>query len=156
MRRESSVVPTWLNLFAGSIGRAVAAPPSAVRRLCGEQLEDGTVLSTAPVPVESLQGETMASYLAHEHAMGPALPAEAAPAPAPDVQQLAAMASPTSIDHLFGAGYGQGSGEGEGSGSGSGGISGSGSGGGAASASGTGSGEGEGSGSGSGSGSGGG
>ena len=110
------------------------------------------VLSTAPVPVESTQGQSLANYLAHEHSMGPALPAEVAPAPAaaPDVQQLAATLSQPSIDRLFGIGHGDG--EGGGSGSGSGGGSGSGSG--AVAGSGSGSGEGSGSGSGGGSGSG--
>lgn len=153
MPRERTA-PTWLNPLAGLIGHDRAAPPTAVRRLRGERLEDRMVLSTAPVPVEAPQGQTLAEYMAQEHPMGPAIPADApAPAAAPDMQQVAALLSPTSIDQLFGSGYGNGSGEGEGSGSGSGGISGSGSGGGAAS--GSGSGEGEGSGSGSGSGSGG-
>src|SRR5262245_42414265 len=105
--------PTWLRSFVGPIGRDRAAPPSAVRSLRGEQLENRMVLSTAPVPVEAPQGETLAEYMAQEHAMGPALPAEAAPAAARDPQQVAAMLSPTSIDQLFGTGYGQGSGEGE-------------------------------------------
>jgi hypothetical protein len=148
MPREKRA-PNWLNPFAGLISRDHAAPPSAVRRLCGERLEDRMVLSTAPVPVEAPQAESLAKYMAEEHSMGPALPAEVAPAPVPEMQQLAATLSPTSIDQLFGVGHGEG--EGGESGSGSGGGSGSGSG----TVAGSGSGSGEGSGSGSGSGSGG-
>lgn len=155
MPRERTA-PIWLTPFSGLVGHHRAAAPSpAVRRLRGERLEDRTVLSTAPVPVEAPDAQSLEAYLAQQHPMGPVLPAEVAaepaPTPAPDIEQMAATLAPASIDQLFGVGYGQGAGEGEGSGSGSGGGAGSGSGGGVASGSGSGSGEGEGSGSGSGS-----
>jgi hypothetical protein len=147
MTRER-ITPTWRNPFAGLIGRdRVAPPPSAMRRLRGERLEDRMVLSTAPVPVDVSQGQSLEGYLTQDHPMGPTLPAEVASATAPeaatasapeaDLQRLAATISPTSIDQWFGVGYGEGAGEGEGSGSGSGAGSGSGSGAGSGSGSGS-------------------
>jgi len=154
---QQKFAPTWLNPFAGLIGRQRGAVPPAYRRLRGECLEDRMVLSTAALPVDTAQGQSLADYLAQAHSMGPALPAEPAAAPASDVQQLSATLSPTSIDRLFGVEHGEGeggSGWGSGSGSGSGSGAGSGSGSGAGSGSGSGSGSGAGSGSGGGSGSG--
>ncbi len=157
MSREKTA-PTWQNRLTSFFGRTRRAEaPWPFRRLRGEILENRMVLSTAPI--DASHGESLADYLAEQHPMGPTAPADVAQdsisdtaAPAPDMKQLAATMSPTSIDHWFGAGYGEGEGEGGGSGSGSGGGSGSGSGAGSGSGSGVGSGSGSGGGSGSGSG----
>src|SRR4051812_8875723 len=75
---QQKFAPTWLNPFAGLIGRQRGAVPPAYRRLRGECLEDRMVLSTAALPVDTAQGQSLADYLAQAHSMGPALPAEPA------------------------------------------------------------------------------
>jgi hypothetical protein len=151
MPRKSSA-GSWIDVVAGLLSNQTRRRPTrTTRRLVAERLEGRSVLSVAPLPVESSDEDgSLAQYLAQEQEMGPLAPAElAAPADAP-LEDLAA-------DHFFGVEqdteYGDvpegEEGDGGGGGSGSGGGGGSGSGGGEGSGSG-----GQGSGSGSGSGSG--
>jgi hypothetical protein len=132
-----NITPSWLQSLTSLLTRRRQRRlPRMTRRLRGERLENRTVLSVAPVPVEETEGESLAEYIAQERQMGPSAPAELAAPAEQDSQDLPEALAPASIDQLFGieqgeeqgAGLGEGEGSGSGSGSGSGTGSGSGSG----------------------------
>src|SRR6478672_3720327 len=101
---------SWLAGFCGLFGKK---PQSrgivSRRRLMAESLESRMVLSVAPVD-ESV-GPSLADYLAQEHEMGPAAPAEIATSDASSLDDTAAL-NPIAF-------LSQDEGEGEGSGQGS-------------------------------------
>src|SRR5262245_34963044 len=118
MRHETAA--NWLETINDLISRRPTRQATLpIRRLRGEQLEGRFVLSTAPIAVEPTEGETLAEYLAHDHEMGPAAPAETPvatnqAAAADQEDQVTADVSAVSIDALFGSEQSAGAGEGEG------------------------------------------
>src|SRR5260221_11901682 len=147
-----NTTPSWLDSVAGLLVGHNQRPHRMVRRLHGERLENRTVLSVAPLPVEPQHSESLVEYLDRNHQMGPTAPSGLA-APVDQAAHNLAVLGPATVDHFFGIEHGEGEGDGSSSGSGSGGGSAVGSGSGASSGSGSGSGSSSGSGSGSGSGS---
>jgi hypothetical protein len=158
MPRERSA-HSWLNTVSTLLGSRHDRPPSRIRRLRAEALEDRTVLSTAALPTTPAPGMSLDQYLALEHPMGPIAPSAAAIADLSSTDNsssdslAATVVSPQSIDQWFAAAEGEGEGGGGGSGSGGGSAAGSGSGSSASSGSGSTAGSGSGSNAGSGSGS---